>query len=82
MPKNKTHSRCQQALPGDRLGQDPAREGRPAPQPGAQGVQGDPPHDRHHRGRQGRRRDVKKLLGSLSHAPSRRVRRVASVRAA
>ena len=29
---------CQQALPGDRVGQDPAPEGRPAPQPGEEAL--------------------------------------------
>src|SRR6202008_3769512 len=47
--------RCEQALPRDRLGQDPAREDRQAPQPGEEALQGHPAHERYDRGRQGRR---------------------------
>ena len=66
MPKNKTALGCQEALPGDRVGQDPAPEGRPAPQPGEEALEGDPPAVRHHRGRQGRRQARQEAARSLS----------------
>ena len=60
--------RCEQALPGDRVRQDPSREGRQAPQPGEEALQGHPSPDRHRRGRQGRRpareEDARSLTGA------------------
>ena len=55
--------RCEQAVQGDRLGQAAAREGRQAPQPGEEALQGDPSHDRHRDVAKADVPRVKKLLG-------------------